>query len=101
MDNARKACDENGTITLTGEETTEGYRFRLQDDGSGMEEEEVRKITEAFYMVDKSRARREGGVGLGLALCQRIVELHHARWKIESSLRKGTAVEILFLKKGK
>ena len=50
--------------------------------------DEVTRITEAFYMVDKSRARKEGGAGLGMTLCSRIVGLHHARLENLQSIRE-------------
>ena len=64
------------------------------DHGIGMREEDVKKVTEPFYMVDKSRSRKAGGAGLGLALCAEIVKLHHARMKIKSRLGEGTTVII-------
>lgn len=96
VDNARKACQERGTIQFLGEKTEEGYRIRIIDDGCGMPEEEIHKITEPFYMIDKSRARKEGGAGIGMALCQKILEMHHARWHIESRQGEGTRISILF-----
>ncbi len=96
IDNARKACETGGTIWLMGEETIEGYLIFVQDDGHGIPVEEIHKITEAFYMVDKSRARKEGGAGIGMTLCKRIVELHEANWKISSEVGKGTRVAITF-----
>ena len=47
-------------------------------------------------MVDKSRSRKEGGAGLGLALCQKILKLHEAGWQIESEPGEGTKVSVLF-----
>ena len=71
----------------------------MQDDGYGIPEEEISKITEAFYMVDKSRARKEGGAGIGMALCQKIISLHHAEWEIESKPEEGTKITITFITK--
>ena len=68
----------------------------LRDYGRGIPKEDLQKITEAFYMVDKSRARASGGSGLGLALCRRIAELHHAEMRIESRQGEGTKVSILW-----
>ena len=96
VDNARKACPENGNIYFLGKWIRGGYMVQVRDDGIGMEEEELSKITEAFYMVDKSRARKEGGAGLGMALCSKIIMLHNAVWEIQSKPGKGTAVGILF-----
>ena len=66
------------------------------DNGCGMAPDEVTRITEAFYMIDKSRARKEGGAGLGMTLCSRILALHHVRWKIFSKPGKGTVIVIRF-----
>ena len=52
-------------------------------------------------MVDKSRSRKEGGAGLGMTLCNRIVDLHGAEWKIESELNKGTSVTVTFMQEAK
>ena len=77
LDNARKATPEGGTIVLTGRAGEGGgYLIQVSDTGRGIPAEELSRITEPFYMVDKSRARAQGGAGLGLALCRDIVELH-------------------------
>lgn len=68
--------------------------FQVEDFGCGIPAEELAKVTEAFYMVDKSRSRREGGVGLGLALCAKIAELHGGKMEIQSTQGKGTAVTV-------
>ena len=59
-----------------------------------MEEKELSRITEAFYRVDKSRSRKQGGAGLGLALCKQIVELHNGRIHFDSAPGKGTRVTV-------
>lgn len=64
------------------------------DEGKGMPEEALHKITEAFYMVDKSRSRKEGGAGLGMTLCNEIVKLHGAKWEIESEEGIGTTITV-------
>lgn len=100
VDNGRKACRKGGCITVTGRHGEKGtYQIRVTDNGCGIPKEELGKITEAFYMVDKSRARREGGAGLGMAICERIVKLHGATWNIESTLGKGTTITLLFPEK--
>ena len=96
IDNARKALDDGGHIWLQGQQEGKVYHFRVIDNGRGIPEEELDKITEAFYMVDKSRARKEGGAGIGMALCQKIITLHHASWKIESRPQEGTVISISF-----
>lgn len=99
VDNARKALTDGGSVWITGRETNGEYELTVKDNGRGMPQDEIHKITEAFYMVDKSRSRKEGGVGLGMTLCSRIVEVHHARWVIESREGEGTEVRILFSEK--
>lgn len=96
IDNARKACDIGGKILWKGQCTEDGYCFLLKDNGQGIPEDEIKKITEPFYMVDKSRARKEGGAGMGMALCQVIIKCHHAKWEIQSCLGEGTEVRIRF-----
>ena len=64
----------------------------VSDRGRGIPPEELKRITEPFYMVDKSRARAKNGSGFGLALCERIARLHGARLEFESRLGEGTTV---------
>lgn len=96
IDNARKACESEGNIWLYGMQKKNGYLMFVQDNGRGIPPEEIHKISEAFYMVDKSRARKEGGAGIGMTLCKKIVELHKAEWKISSEPGIGTRVSIYF-----
>ncbi|MFQ7553506.1 MAG: ATP-binding protein [Blautia marasmi] len=81
LDNACKASHEGGCI-----EIEPGKRWLREGQGSGIPEEEIGKIQEAFYMVDKSRARASGGSGLGLCPLQKIAELRNGRLVIESWL---------------
>ncbi|MDE7389459.1 MAG: sensor histidine kinase [Lachnospiraceae bacterium] len=94
LDNARKASDTGSEICLTGFSVGNGYCIQVMDTGRGIPAEDLERVTEAFYMVDKSRARAQGGVGLGLALCRRIAELHGGKIEIESTLGKGTTVRV-------
>lgn len=92
LDNARKASEEGGKVILRG--TVEGYRYRIsvKDFGRGIPPEELTRITEAFYMVDKSRARAQHGAGLGLALCQKIAGMHGSSLEFKSVVGEGTEV---------
>lgn len=94
IDNGRKAIEKDGTIFVKGRKYENRYNILLKDDGCGMEKEEIQKITEAFYMIDKSRARKEGGAGIGMALCKKIINLHNAKWSIKSKPEKGTVVSV-------
>ena len=95
VDNARKASRKGSVIELFGKAEDGGYALYVQDHGRGIPKEELSKITEPFYMIDKSRSRAQNGAGLGLALCQRIAELHGTKLEYESEEGKGTTVRIL------
>lgn len=99
LDNARKAVGTNGRILLEGAPAGSGYCIRVSDNGGGIPPEDLNRVTEPFYMADKSRARAQGGAGLGLTVCQRIVTLHGGKLEIESTLGQGTRVSI-YLKGG-
>lgn len=92
IDNSAKASKEGDTIYLIGEEN----RIMVKDQGCGIPKEEIERVTEAFYMVDKARSRKEGGCGLGLALCAKIAALHGAKLVIESKLGEGTQISVVF-----
>lgn len=92
IDNAGKASVPGDEILLSAK----GNVISVTDHGKGIPQEEIGKILEPFYRVDKSRARKEGGMGMGLALCSEIVRLHHARLEIESRLEVGTTVKVVF-----
>jgi signal transduction histidine kinase len=93
LDNALKS---GGTlVTVTGSRQKNGYSIAVEDNGRGIPEGELKRITEAFYMVDKSRSRKEHGAGLGLALCQRIAAIHGATLEFDSIEGVGTTVEVL------
>ncbi len=102
VDNAAKAMDTSGVIGIKGSLIPGGCQFQVVDNGRGMEEKELSRITEAFYRVDKSRSRKQGGAGLGLALCKQIVRLHHGSMKYISQPGTGTRVTVtLYGKEGK
>ena len=92
LDNARKASENGGKIILRGTVEGDRYRVSIQDFGRGIPPEELGRITEAFYMVDKSRARAKHGAGLGLALAQRIALLHGSSLEFKSQPGQGTEV---------
>lgn len=93
IDNACKASQKGQEIALLGKTDGERYCFSVSDCGRGIPKDELEKIIQPFYMVDKSRSRKMGGAGLGLALCNEIARLHNSTLKIESEENVGTTVE--------
>ena len=96
VDNAIKASQSGGAIELRGKKTNKGYCIEVEDHGIGIAKEELKRITEPFYMVDKSRSRKAGGAGLGLALCMEIAAVHKAKMTIQSELYQGTLIMVHF-----
>lgn len=94
IDNARKAIDDNGLIHVAGTVRDDNYVIIIKDNGRGMPPEEITRISEAFYRIDKSRSRSQGGAGLGLAICSKIAEIHQAKIKYKSAVGRGTVVTI-------
>lgn len=92
VDNACKASSEGGLVEVYGKRRENAYAFCVKDYGVGIPEEELKKVTEAFYMVDKSRSRSKNGAGLGLALCVEILRLHESELHIESKVGEGTII---------
>ena len=95
VDNAAKAYDadaQNKTVTLS----CYGNVLEVKDFGRGIPKESMERIFEPFYMVDKSRSKKAGGSGLGLALVKQIADAHGARLEVESTLGSGTAVRVVF-----
>ncbi len=90
--NSSRASKENQEIHLIGNENS----ITVKDFGKGMKSEEIERITEPFYMVDKSRSKKTGGFGLGLALVNEIVKAHDGELMIESVEGVGTIITIIF-----
>ena len=94
LDNARKALGQGGRIYVLGEVVDADYRIQVLDNGRGMPESALQHLTEAFYRVDKSRSRAQGGVGLGLTLCKQILELHSGTISFASREGSGSCVTV-------
>lgn len=90
VDNAIKASEPGGTVKVAWKDNV----LTVRDVGIGIPEEELTAITEPFYMVDKSRSRKEGGAGLGLSLTKLILEKLGASMEIRSIVGEGTEVLI-------
>ena len=93
LDNAVKYTD-HGEITVSMDVHEKRVRLQVSDTGIGIPKDDIPRIFERFYVVDKSRSRRSGGTGLGLSIVKHIVLLHHGTIDIESALGKGTSVTV-------
>lgn len=91
-DNACKASGAGDAVLLSGAVRHGCYLLSITDHGHGISKEHLDKITEPFYREDKSRSRKLGGAGLGLALCRRIAHLHHTDLFFDSIPGQGTVV---------
>lgn len=94
ISNAMKYTAEGGTVTLDAYRLEDGRRYAVvvADTGIGIPKEELGRIFERFYRVDKARSRGMGGTGLGLAIAREIVEAHGGDIAIESDYGQGTRV---------
>lgn len=88
--NAINVSKKESKIIINAFEMNNKKYVQVVDQGPGISEENIKKITEPFYRVDKVRARKNGGAGLGLSICKSIMEMHKGDIKIESDLGKGS-----------
>ena len=93
LDNAVKYSPLGGKVTIRLEKNAgNDARVIVQDEGPGISAEDMARIGERFFRVDKARSRQEGGGGLGLAIAKALVEAHGGELTIESREGEGTAV---------
>ncbi|AYV67434.1 HAMP domain-containing protein [Niallia circulans] len=88
----------DGEITVYVVEKKKKIEIRIQDTGIGIEQEEIPRIFERFYRVDKARSRNSGGTGLGLAIVKHLVELHRGTIQVESEMGEGTTFTVILHK---
>jgi two-component system, OmpR family, sensor histidine kinase BaeS len=97
LNNALKYTPEGKNVTLSVQTDKEGYvGFKIQDEGSGMAEDDIPHIFERFYRGDKSRDRKTGGVGIGLSIVKALMDAHKGLIKVKSKLNKGTSITLWF-----
>lgn len=95
VDNALKASPSGAAVRLSAVETKDKLILEVTDQGIGMTKEQTAHVKEAFYRVDKSRSRAAGGAGLGLSICEKIVQLHHGELEFTSHPGEGTTVRVI------
>jgi signal transduction histidine kinase len=96
LDNAIKYSGENTRIQVTATKTHQGIAVTVSDQGIGIPKDEINRVTQRFYRVDKTRSRTEGGTGLGLSIASWIIEEHQAGMIIESEEGHGTKITLNF-----
>ena len=97
ISNAIKYSIDPGTITIEMNRQGDHIMIQIRDTGMGIPKEDLARIFERFYRVDKARSRKLGGTGLGLSIAKELMELHGGSIKIDSEVGKGTNVTLSFL----
>lgn len=97
--NSGKYSPEGGTVSVSTEVLSKNgvtsFKFTIHDNGVGIAEEELPFIFERFYRVDKSRDRKTGGIGLGLSIVKKLVELHGGCVSVDSVIGKGSTFYVI------
>lgn len=90
LDNAIKYTPSGGQVSVAASKTGEWVRVEIRDTGIGIPSDDIPRIFERFYRVDKARSRELGGTGLGLAIVKHIIQGHNGRLQVESTPGKGS-----------
>ncbi|HWQ77346.1 MAG TPA: ATP-binding protein [Anaerovoracaceae bacterium] len=96
IENAVKYSHDGGTVAINAERKEGKVYISVSDTGIGISAENLPRIFERFYRVDKSRSQKVGGTGLGLAIVKHIAALFEAEVKVESELGKGSTFTVMF-----
>jgi two-component system, OmpR family, phosphate regulon sensor histidine kinase PhoR len=96
LDNAVKFTPEEGGIVIDAGQKDNDVELTIKDTGIGIPKEEVQRLGERFYRVDRSRSRDLGGTGLGLSIVKHLMIAHGGKMEIESQLSRGTKVSLFF-----
>lgn len=94
VDNAIKYTPSGGEVTLSLERDTQWVRVAVKDTGAGIPEQDLPKIFDRFYRIDKARSREDGGTGLGLSIVKWIVDAHDGCIDVKSELGKGSTFTV-------
>ena len=93
LDNSLKSIQPKlGKINVSVSQSENMVTVSVYDNGCGIPNEEINKVFSKFYQVDMSNTREKGGVGLGLSICQKIIDTHDGKIWIESELDKETTI---------
>jgi two-component system phosphate regulon sensor histidine kinase PhoR len=94
--NAMAYTPVEGKILLKVQEISQGWKMIVSDTGIGIPEDDLGRIFERFYRVDKARSRNSGGTGLGLAIVKHLVEEHQGEIDVSSIVGTGTTFTLTF-----
>lgn len=95
LSNAVKFTPPNGTITITiGKTKNDGQFLSVKDTGPGIPKEEIDNVLKPFGQGSLAHQTAEGGTGLGLPICQKLIAIHDGSFTLESKMRQGTTVRI-------
>jgi len=94
IDNAIKYSESEKSIRVEAEKTLKEVIISIHDQGCGISKEHLPHIFELFYRVDKAGSRKLGGIGLGLAIVQHIVQVHGGHISVDSTLGKGSTFSL-------
>jgi two-component system phosphate regulon sensor histidine kinase PhoR len=94
--NAIKYSEEPEPVLVTWSRQPESLLLSVRDNGFGIEEQHLQRITERFYRVDQSRSSRTGGTGLGLAIVKHVAASHRAELLIDSEPGRGSCFSLQF-----
>lgn len=95
-ENAVKYTPEGGTILVRSEKDGDKVKITVKDNGIGISPSDLPRIFDRFYRVDKARARKSGGNGIGLSLVKFLVELFGGKIEVQSALGEGTVFTLTF-----
>jgi two-component system phosphate regulon sensor histidine kinase PhoR len=97
IENAIKYSSPNTTVTFDWQvHKNNGASLYVRDQGEGIDEQHLTRLTERFYRVDAGRSRDLGGTGLGLSIVKHVMDRHGGQIYIQSELSVGTTVELSF-----
>ena len=88
--NAINYTPPGGHIDVYWSVTKDGVKFAVKDDGDGIEQRHLSRLTERFYRVDKARSRKTGGSGLGLSIVKHVLNHHNSQLQITSVVGEGS-----------
>ena len=99
LSNAVNYTPVGGKVGVIVKEENDFVTVSIQDNGIGIENKELPRIFERFYRVDKARSRDSGGTGLGLSIVKHILEIHHGKVTVNSTVGVGTIFTVTLNKK--